>query len=80
MVFSCSLIASLIELSLHLTFNSQIVLECGYFVLTLRTLCDTCGLEGKSSKATKVSIVLILWSAHKRSKPVHLASYLLLNL
>ena len=53
-VFSCSHVASLTDLSIHLILNSQIILVRIYIVLTLRILSSTCGLEDNSSEVTRV--------------------------
>ena len=45
MLFSRSHVASFIDLSIHLILNFQIILRHKCFVLTLRILSSTCGLE-----------------------------------
>ena len=60
MVCSRSHVESIIDLSVHSIFNFQIVLECRCFVLTLRNLFGTFGLEGKYLEVTRVSIGTVL--------------------
>ena len=60
MMFSCSHVASFIDLPIHLLLNSRIVLEHKCVVLTSRIFSSTCGLEAKSSRVTRVLVVIVL--------------------
>ena len=60
MVLSCPCVAYLIDLSIHLNFNSRMVLEHRCFVFTLRILSTTCGLEAKYLEVDRVLVLIVL--------------------
>ena len=67
MVFYHSNVASLIDLSINLVFNSWIDLGHRCFVLTLKILFGRCDLETKSLEVRKFSIVTVFLLERRNS-------------